>query len=357
MNKFIERLYYITSDRAECTETVLYAKQRIGIKFLESSILNTTQPFGELYMGQMDYSLITNIVDDDFFKMGTVKNQMLDLDIFGIYISINLVELIDTSLKNGKTYPIFAMLQNKYDLSKIDPELLLKLYFHNCNELARYLIINKFDNTEYNRNCLDLLAERGNLTDIEFFLTNYNLDRSQHVYLICCAAVIHGQVNILQHYLTPDVFSCFPDITRTYFLQSIIRSNSVDVIKFFIDNGESISRNNYEAFFLAVENEKNNFVKYFTEINTNVLDLISINSKINLGLNKIITMKKYIGIDKTCSLSTDLIHDDEYYYECRYLHVFDEDEWIEFCKSDNEEWKCPVCDTDVKLIRYHNTEN
>ncbi|XWV24693.1 ankyrin repeat protein [Tupanvirus deep ocean] len=297
----------------------------------------------------------TDVIDKDMFMVGTINNNLLTINIPPITVTINLAQAIRNAMLYKKPKVIRLMIELDIDIFKIEPRVMIMCVETEQDELLRELISKKIPIYTQEFRCLYQLAAQGKLDLIKEIMKNYRFPSiPEIVSKICIQAIQNNHVAILKYFIPPQSFHGAPDQMFCFFINSIQYGGHLDVIKFFIENGISIRQDNYKAVHQALKFERAQIIKYFHEIDHSVDQILTEEQKQKYMLDKIILVKQYIGIGKSCNINYDDINVDDHYYQCESkIHHYKEEAWSQWCKIKSN-WICPCCFAPVKRILYVN---
>ncbi|XWV25936.1 ankyrin repeat protein [Tupanvirus soda lake] len=298
----------------------------------------------------------TDIIDKDMFMVGTIESNMLTINIPPITITINLAQAIRNAMLHKKPKIIKLMMELDIDLFKIEPRIMIMCVETEQDELLSELISKKVPIYTQEFRCLYQLAAQGKLDLVKEIMKNYKFPSiPEIVSKICIQAIQNNHVAILKYFMPRDSFRGAPDQMFCFFVNSIQYGGHLDIVKFFIENGINIRQDNYKAVRVALNFDRAQIIKYFYEIDTTIESILNEEQKQKYYLDKIIMVKQYIGVGKSCNINYDDISMDDHYYQCESkTHHYKQEAWSQWCKL-RSNWICPCCFAPVKRILYVNT--
>lgn len=303
-----------------------------------------------------DVVYINQIPFDDILLLGKIKGKFLRINILPlIMIEMDLSKIIKTAIQNRQPSIIYKMMNKNIDIFQIEPRIMCMAEQMDLDDLLIEMVNCGISISTEDYRCVYQLAEKGKLEILKKIMAKYTFpDITEIVCKICMKSATNNQPPILQHFLAPDAFAGAPDQMLEFLLNSIQYGGHLEVVKFFVDNGVNIRRNNYEPVKQAIKYNRHQLVQYFCQIDESVISLLTDEQKDKCGLVKIIMMDQDIGLDKMCNICDDEILENNTYFQCTAkLHYYKQDAWKEFQKYKTD-WVCPLCHTDVKRILYVN---
>lgn len=321
-----------------------------------SKLLKMSQSLGSNSLGfETDEQ---SIIDEDMFIVGRLEDDILRIDIPPVNITINLKSSLKRAIICKDINTIKLLASQKIDLNKLYPGIMFFLLHIQCIDIFLQLIEYRVSVEWNNYQCMVKLAQSGMLEIIQLILDKYNLNTNENlVGQICIEAIKHNHINVLSTYMTPKKFEQCPDITWIFFTKGIEYGASIEIINFFIKNGIDITKSNYLPVRIAIDANRCDIIEYFCKHNKSVLNYLTIDEKIKYGLNELINVDKYIGLNNSCCIHYDDIFDKDYYFQCMgngiKNHFYKKDNWLDWVKS-RSEWKCIHCQSSVEKVIYRN---
>lgn len=343
----VEELRKITNQRLD-------AQKRVVNKLLD--ILSLQNDISALK--QESIIADPDVMDEDMMITGKIEKKSLMIDIPPIKIQIDLALLIKNAMLYSKPSAIRLLIKHNINIFSIETRIMIMCVETDQDELMEELIRLNIPIDTQNYRCLYQLAANGKLDLIQKILKNYCFPNvSEIIAKICIQAIYNNHVNILEYFFPQTAFTGAPDQMFFYFIKSIEYGGHLSVIKFFIRMGINIKQNDYTAVYLAIKFNRPEIIKYFSEINNDVINLLTDDEKQQFGLMKIITINRLIDSDTICNITYDKILEGESYYECtKKLHHFSQNPWDEWMKK-TAKWSCPHCCSPVRTILYINKQS
>lgn len=355
-----------TSLMSEYSPEIALAKKRVAKKILdmfEVNCNNNMQNFGSI-----DYDL--DLIDEDIFISGTIHDNVLLIDIPPINLTINLVTIIRIAIIDKKTKVIQLMMKQNIDLFQIEPNIMSMCVASGLDDLLKEMIAIKIPIFSNQYRCVYQLASVGKLDLLKLIMKTYYFPNlPEIVYKICIEAVINNHVNIIEYFLPEEAFEGAPDQMYSFFLNSIEYGGHLPIIKYFIEGPQerqtssyiskciNICQQNYQPIYHAIKFDRCEIIKYFCDIDPEVINLLTTEQKEKYNLFTFEVINQFIGTGIICNITYDEILPNHRYYECTpQRHHFSESIWKEWTK-DKVEWKCPLCFTKVKKIIYVNANS
>jgi len=344
------------SPMSEFPAEIIAARKRVVNKLLDmvsiQADINNWKP----------ESIIENpdIIDKDMLTVGRIligtnANKILLIDIPPITITIDLKNAIKNAFLQRKTNLIQLMIELEMNLYEIEPNIMIMCVETNHDSLM-YDLINKGIPVHIeNHRCVYQLATYGKLDLIKAILDKYYFSSvPEIVSKICIQAILNNHVHILEYFFTKEAFVGAPDQMFTFFINSIQFGGHLPIIKFFVDNGINIKQQEYKAIHTATQYGQKLIMKYFYEIEAEIINLLTEEQKENFGFVQLVTKYHYIGTETCCNISYDGILIDDTYVRCdKELHYFKENIWNEWTNN-KINWTCPLCFSPVAKILYQN---
>ncbi|BCS83350.1 putative ankyrin repeat protein [Cotonvirus japonicus] len=214
-----------------------------------------------------------NIIDNDMFDIGNIENTILTLDIPPVSIGIDLSRAINLSIKSHQNKLLDIIFERKLNPLMLCPDIMSLLATH-----QNYYYINKIIESNiplYDFDFIYILTADGYLDIILRIITTFNLQNSTEIICkICVQAVIHNRLNILQYFLTDEIFINSPEQMFTFFIQSIRHGGHLDIVKFFVEHGINPKQNNNNAIHTALHFKRKSIIKYFVNLYPDLIDTI-----------------------------------------------------------------------------------
>lgn len=349
------------SDMKEYPQNIIEKRKRVANKFLDMVDRYDHNCKIEFTCDEIEK------IDEDMLDVGKIEGKILKIDIEPIIAEIDLSKLIRNALLARKKYFIQMLISHNIDLFNIEPRIMIICAETNQDELMSELIDKKIHIHTDQYRCLYKLAADGKLPLIKKILKTYCFNNILEIISkICIQAIQNNHVHILKYLLKADAFNGLPDHMFSMFINSIEYSGHLDVIKFFVESGISIRRENYLALHRAIKFNNANVIKYFYDIDMTVDSILTSEQKEKYGLGKNVIMNQYIGTNTPCNISYDDINEGDTYYQCnKNLHYYKSDKWIEWCKNrpnirfgENTVMfnSCPLCFAPIKKNLYNNSK-
>lgn len=299
-----------------------------------------------------------DIIDDDMLQIGQIYDKTLIIDIHPVVIKIDLGYAIQNAMLQKKPSVLYRMMKQNIDLSKFEPCVMIMCVETEQDDLMLEMINNKIRIDIEQFRCVYRLAELGKLNLLEKILDRYEFSNLPEIVCkICIKAVIFNHVHILEHFFPKEVFGSVPDQMFTFFINSIKYGSHLGVIEFFIKNGIDIRQRGYRAVLTAIEFDEQAVIKYFCEIDSEVINLLSDDQKEKFGMVPLLLKNQYIGTNVSCNISYDDILNDDTYFQCNNkIHYYKENMWNKWMQI-KYDWKCPCCFCSVDKILYVNKMN
>lgn len=268
-----------------------------------------------------------DIIDEDMFTCGSIEGDYLHIDISPINIKIDLQNVICNAMLHKKYNVIHLLIGQNVDLYKLEPRIMIMCVDTSADDMLQKLIEIKIPIHVENYRCVYQLAANGNLNLIKEILKTYQFQNIiEIVAKICVQASIHNHVDIIEYFFTPESFTGAPEQVFVFFLNSIQYRGNLPIIKFFIDNGINIKRDNYAAVRAAVKYNRSEVLQYFYLIEPTIIDLLSDEQKEQFNLVPVTRQNQYIGLDTSCNIYYDDIAEGDGYYRCsNKKHYFKEE--------------------------------
>lgn len=336
------------------TDEVYEAKKRIVKKFLSITIIVSrfiSNFIPEILIESED------LIDEDIFIAGNIiNNRFLYVNTKFFKIKVDLLKVIYKSIINKKSSIIKMMLKRSINLLSIEPRIMILCAEEEFDELLSDLIEYKIPIHIDNYQCIYHLASNGKFELLKKIMNTYEFQNLTYVVnIIVAQAIIYGYLNILEYFCPKEGFDGAPDIVFTFFIKSIECGSKLTIIKYFVENGISIKRDNYKAVYTAKKFKRKEMLKYFCKIDEHVIDLLSDEEKEYYGIFQLSFQNQYIGDDIICNISYNNISKNQRYFQCSStLHHFGEKEWMEIVNFLSI-WTCPICLSPVKKIIYINS--
>lgn len=333
------------------SDEVRSVKRRVAYKLLDMieknpdvDILNSVFSTGHV-----------EILDEDMLKIGKIDGKLLVLNVIPFDVQIRLDQIIRNAMLERKSDVIRLLMNASVDLFSIEPRIMIMCATQGLDDLFLEMVEKKVPIYTENYRCLYYLAEKGKLDLLKVIMQNYTFPSIAEIAgKITVQAIIHNQVPILKHFCPLEGFTGAPDIVFTFFKKAIEHGGHLSVIRYFIKGGVDIKQENYIAVRIACQCNRIEILKYFYEIDNNMLDVLTQEEKENFGFFKLILMDQYLGNQAFCHIYYDDIKKNDRYFQCsKKLHCFKESSWKEWVNMKTE-WVCPICFSDVKRILYVN---
>ncbi|AGF85141.1 repeat protein [Moumouvirus goulette] len=218
-----------------------------------------------------------DIIDQDMLSIGNIDESdgTLCFTIPPVDILINLKTAIKKSFMKNKIKLIELLLQQDVNLSIIEPNIMIMALQTNNYDLLSKFIDREFDISVQDYRCIYQLATNNKLEIIKKILGKYYFENiTEIVCKICVQAIINKHLNIIEYFFTNDAFSGAPDQMYTFFIKGIEFNTSIDIIKFFVDNGVSFKQYNYKAVKIACTYKRREILKYFNQQDNNISNII-----------------------------------------------------------------------------------
>lgn len=327
------------------------AKKRVGNKLLDLlSIQNDINNFRSESITDN-----VNIIDEDMFTVGKIIGNFLVIDIPPINIKLDLVQLIRNSMLRKCAGPIRIMMKKSIDIFRLEPRVMIMCTEMEMDDLMMEMITYKIPVHTENFRCVYHLAYLGKIDILKAIMANYKFSNIHEIAGRCSQqAIVGNQVEVLKFFCPKNEFECAPDIVFAFFLKAIEYEGHLPIIKYFISGGVNIKQENYRAVEIAKKFNRGELLKYFYEIDTYVVDLLTKDEQEKFGISKLITIDQYIGVETVCNISYDDITENEIYLQCdKKLHHFKNSVWTEWMRN-KMVWQCPLCMSPVKRVQYVN---
>ena len=329
-------------------------KIRLAKKFADANISS------ELASFQENITPNANMYDIAMLKLGKIINDKLVVDLIVFKITIDLPALISESIKYSRTNIIYDLIENNVNIYQLQPLIMVMCIQMNQFELLSKLIDMKIPLDTMNYRTVYHLAKKGKLDLLKKITENYEFDNvSEIVGKICVEAIIENHLDILEYYCPKKIYESAPDIMQTYLYNSIIHGGHIGVVKHFISMGCNIKMDSMQAVNIAIAHNRGNILKYFTEIDAMLLQILPEDIKKRFCLVQLETKMLEItdGI-KSCNIYHSNIETGDYYYKCSLekSHYYCKLAW-ESWTTKRSDWKCLVCQNNVDTILYKNTND
>ncbi|AGC02117.1 ankyrin repeat protein [Acanthamoeba polyphaga moumouvirus] len=218
-----------------------------------------------------------DLIDTEMLSLGTIDESLgtLYFTIPPVDIIVNLKTAIKKAFMKNKINLIKLLLQHDVNLNVIEPNIMIMALQTNNYELLLNFIDREFDITVQDYRCIYQLAENGKLEIIKKILDKYYFENiTEIVCKICVQAIINKHLDIIKYFFTNEAFSGAPDQMYTFFIKGIEFNTSVEIIKFFVENGISLKQYNYKAVKIACMYKRRELLKYFNQLDNTVSSII-----------------------------------------------------------------------------------
>jgi hypothetical protein len=323
-------------------------------KFMNNDLIKNNITNGILNTDLMNLDLI----DEDVLNEGHINGFFLIIDVPPILMKVNLKNLISTAIQNRRSDIIRMLLSCKKipNLYSIEPKIMMMCAQMELFVLLKELIKNKIPIHDDNYKCICYLSSLGKIEVLKLIMENYIFrDVTEITVKIIVEAIINNHLDIVEFFCPISSFDSAPDIMFGFLINGIQYGGHVNIIKYFVNGGIPIQQDDYHAVTIAKKFNRGAILRFFVEIDNNVLNLLDMNEKMQYDLVTYQTINKFLSENEAiCGIMKDPILYTEKYFKCeKNLHVYKYEIWKEWIKKDNR-WKCPLCFSNIEYTIYIN---
>ena len=295
----------------------------------------------------------------------------MEVNIKPLTFNIDLSKVIAEALLQRNPGILQLLLDNSVDFYQVEPKSLIMCLETEHWGLMGELIKRKFPIDVENYRVLYQLATVGQLDLLILIVKIHqpntdsigNEDDDSHpdngithsmICKICANAIIHGQLSVLKYFFPSNMFASAPDFRYAFIDKAIEFGGYLEIVKYLIANDFNIAQEKYKLVHTAIKFGRVDIIKYFYELDSNIIGLFTADEQIKYGLIELTKKHRYIGTQTSCNIYyNDISIGDEYYMCNNEKHHYSREAWDRWVIK-KPEWKCPHCFCEVPRVVYVN---